>query len=218
MVVESIDNIVANVYSVIEDGGVALVKFDVGYALVGHTAVSVHRIFEIKQRPRERKCVVLGTPAIFRELSEPAYHTLVHGFTYPVGLVTRVNVTSRYLEQFPEEVLDEGRVAIFVNMGELGDRLASHALSRGKLVFGSSGNVSDAGNHYRFEEVEDSIRASVHFKMDLGESRYQISRNGGKNLAATILDLENDVLLRRGLACDEVVKEAKEMGLKIPNY
>ena len=85
-------------------------------------------------------------------------------------------------------------------------------------MFGSSGNVSNAGNHYRFEDVEDEIKAGVDFKIDLGESKYQQSRNGSKNLAATILDLENDLLLRRGLVCDEVIREAREMGLKVPNY
>jgi len=218
MSMESVDTTVADVYSVIENGGVALVKFDVGYALIGCTPKSISRIFALKQRPKERKCVVLGSPEIFRELSTPAYHNKVSGFSYPVGLVTRVNETSRYLEQLPEEVLYKRRVAIFVNMGELGDKIVAYGFSRGKLVFGSSGNVSNAGNHYRFEDVEDEIKAGVDFKIDLGESKYQQSRNGSKNLAATILDLENDLLLRRGLVCDEVIREAREMGLKVPNY
>lgn len=218
---ETVDSIVTRAYAIIETGGLALVKFDVGYALIGHTPDSMRRIFDLKQRPKERKGVVLGTKKIFKELSESAYQNKVDGFTYPVGLVTRGNGTSEYFEQLPDTVLYGESVAIFVNMGDLGETLASYAFSKGKLLFGSSGNISNAGNHYRFEDVEDEIKAGVDFSIDLGESKYSErhkARTGDKNLAATILDLKNDLLLRRGLMCDEIVKEARKMELRVLNY
>ena len=212
------EQITKKVYDVISKGGVALIKLNVAYALIGHTCEAVHHIFELKRRPPERKGVMLGNPNLFKELSISLYHKRVEGFTYPVGLVTKINHASKYASQIPDEAKHNERVAIFVNMGELGYRVSNYAFTKGKLIFGSSANISNAGNHYSFDEVEDEIRKNVDFAVDLGQTEFQELRPDGKGYSSTMIDLENDLLLRRGLLCDKVVQQAREMGLKIPNY
>jgi len=212
------DNIVDKVYSVMDKEGLALIKLDVAYALVGMTPKSIRKIFQLKRRSRERLCVVLGNSKVFKEIINPELHHYIDGFTYPVGLLGKVNKKSDYFQLIPEEIIHNDRIAVFINMGELGDELASYAYSKGRLVFGSSANITDAGNHYKLNDVESEIRKGVDFEVDLGSTKYQELRPDGRGYSSAMIDLDNDIMFRRGLVCDRVVEQARKMGLKIPNY
>lgn len=207
----------AAAWSALRRGGVALVPFDVAYALTAHTPAGVDRIFALKGRAREKRCVVLGNPAIFNELAVPRNHARAR-FSHPVGLITRARTASPLWAQIPDSVRVGDTLAIFLTMGPLGDALAQAGLDDGALVFGSSANRSLSGNHFAFSDVEPEIRDQVDVAINAGRTRYAALDRHGRGVGSTILDLERDVVVRAGLACTELVAEARAMGLRMANH
>lgn len=202
-----------HILAILQQGGVALVPFDVGYALLGGTQGAIDRIFALKQRPKERSCVTLGTADIFRELTRSEYSRRVSQFTYPVGLVDRVNDHSLFYAKIPSGVLTDGHIAVFLNMGDLANSLARTAFLSDYCIYGSSANISGAGNHYTLADVEEPIRKGVDYVVE-GVVRYQPLMKG-KGLGATILDLEHRTVVRSGLCYNEVTQQAIELGLSV---
>lgn len=201
------------ILTVLQQGGVALVPFDVGYALLGGSQGAVDKIFALKQRAREKPCVTLGTPDIFRELTGSKRSGRVSHFTYPVGLVERVNHYSLFYASIPSGVLVDEHIAVFLNMGTLADSLARTAFMSCSFIYGSSANISGSGNRYTLAAVEEPIRKGVDYTVE-GSVQYQ-SMMHGKGLGATILDLENRTVVRSGLCYNEVTEQARELGLLV---
>ncbi len=87
----------------------------------------------------------------------------------------------------------DGTIATFHEAGRLVTRVAEIAYEHGRIVVGSSGNRSGAGNAYVLEEVP------ARFEADLVVDCGPIEIPGGARLATTILDLPNGRFLREGL-------------------
>ncbi len=220
MIIDSTVNLpyaIRETHAALKQGGVAVVPFNVAYALVGQTPAAIQRIFELKGRPPEKSCVVLGNPDIFRELAHPKNHGKI-GFTKPVGLVTRINVSSLFIPLLSDTVRVRDTVAIFLNMGEFGEPLAAMAFEQGGLVFGSSANRSGNGNHFHFSNVEREIVDHATISINGGATAFSTLRPDGKGVGSTILDLEKGIVVRDGLECAEIVREARAMGITIRNY
>ena len=77
-------------------------------------------------------------------------------------------------------------------------RVADIAHQHGRIVLGSSGNRSGAGNAYVLEEVPARDHADV--VVDWGP----IEMPGGSRLAGTILDLVTGRFLRQGIHFERI--------------
>ena len=58
----------ARAFEVIERGGVAIIPLDVAYAIVGHSADSIRRIFSAKQRSFEKPSGMFSNWQLFNEI------------------------------------------------------------------------------------------------------------------------------------------------------
>ena len=196
------------IFSVLERGGIALIRLDVAYALICMDQKAVQKIQRMKQRSSDKQCVVLGTPKIFEEITGKKIQSTI---SLPVGLVAKINEKSKYIRQIPKEMIVDGKIAVFINMGALGDAIADRAFKHRKLVFGSSANITKAGNHYQLQDVENEIREQVDIEIDEGKTKYQEFANE-KGLGAVILDIESGKVLRKGLLFDKVIEQAGKNG------
>lgn len=205
-----------NVYAVLARGGLALVPTDIGYGLVACSESAVARIYELKGRPSEKPCVTVATRAVLRDVALLQDERL-RGWiertsaTTPLAVINRVRPQSALLQNLAPGVLSQatsnGTIATFHNAGALLTRLAERALLDGRLVVGSSANVSRTGNNYRLEEVPESIRSRVDLTLDRGPARYE---NPGR-LATTIIDLTTYRFHRKGINHDFIAAAWEEM-------
>lgn len=205
------------VLSILAKDGVVIVPLDVAYALLTMSERGVERIHAMKGRSLDRPSVVLGTPDVFRALTDSRFADAIDGLRSPVGLVENVNAKSELLHKIPRSIVKSNSIAIFLNTGRLGSDLARHALDRGEVIVGSSGNISGTGNNYRLEDVEPSIRSAVDLAIDRGEVPYQGDDEHGKPLGSTMVDLRTGKIIRHGLVEDRVKEELMELGLEVEN-
>lgn len=67
-VLEIIRQDAARAFRIIKSGGVVILPLDVSYAIFGHTARAVERIYALKQRPSSKPNAVLGNKSIFENV------------------------------------------------------------------------------------------------------------------------------------------------------
>jgi hypothetical protein len=92
-------------------------------------------------------------------------------------------------------------MAFYLNTGEFPDHMVRRGCEDGILLVGSSGNLSGRGNNFRYHDVPDSIRAAVHYSIDLGPSPFA----NDDRLATTIVNLCDFTIRRKGVCYDEIV-------------
>jgi tRNA A37 threonylcarbamoyladenosine synthetase subunit TsaC/SUA5/YrdC len=209
---KNLDLMIENAYDVIREKGLALVKLNVAYALVGNNSESIDRIFELKNRSYDKKCVILGTKEIISEIIEFDSKKGIDQLSYPVGLIAPVS--KNYITQIPCRIIKDSTIATFINMGVIGDRLANLAFGEGELLYGSSGNSSGKGNNYKYNDVQNNIKLGVDFSYDFGDCEYQ-EFTEGRAMSATMIDLASGKITRKGLLEKEIRSEARKAGLLI---
>jgi tRNA A37 threonylcarbamoyladenosine synthetase subunit TsaC/SUA5/YrdC len=196
-------------YTVLTQGGVVLLPTDVGYGLVGMSESAVSRIYQLKGRPSTKPCVTVTTAEILHDVADLPEARLREWMlrlaaTVPVAFIQRLRPGSWLLSKTPANVLEQathaGTIATFLNAGALVTALAERAYLEGKLVVGSSANVSGTGNNYALDEVPASIRLGVDWVIDGGTARYQ----NRARLATTVLDLTRGKFLRKGIHFDTI--------------
>ena len=203
------------VYSLLLDGGVALLPTNIGYGLVAMKPRAVQRIYELEGRPASKPCVTVATWPIFDDVSLPlapplrawVAHTLLES---PLAIVTRLNPDSRLLRSFDPDVLaqstQDGTIATFHGAGDLIRAIALLAYDDGKLIVGSSANTSGTGNNYAFDDVPESIKSNVDLTLDHGMARFA----NPERLATTLLDLTRNRFQRRGIDFEKIERSWQE--------
>jgi tRNA A37 threonylcarbamoyladenosine synthetase subunit TsaC/SUA5/YrdC len=191
------------VYATLTTGGLALVPTDVGYGLVAIGERAVRRIYELKGRPAAKPCVTVANMEILARVAQPLdadvreWIAETTRFT-PLAIVTRaarsplLDGLSAYVRS---QATHDGTIALFFKAGRILERVAELALADGKLLIGSSANLSGTGNNYWFADVPVSMREGTDLVIDRGPAWY---RNDGQ-LASTILDLTRGTFLRKGI-------------------
>ncbi|MBK7585109.1 MAG: Sua5/YciO/YrdC/YwlC family protein [Myxococcales bacterium] len=197
------------VYSLLLEGGTALLPTNIGYGLVAMKERAVARIYELKGRPASKPCVTVATWPIFDDVSLPlapelrawVAETLLQS---PLAIITRLNPKSRLLRSFEPYVLSQSTqgdtIATFHGAGDLIRAVALLAHQDGKLVVGSSANTSGTGNNYNLDEVPESIKSSVDLVLDYGAARYA----NEERMATTLLDLTRNRFQRKGIDFERI--------------
>ncbi|HHW39253.1 MAG TPA: Sua5/YciO/YrdC/YwlC family protein [Bacillales bacterium] len=192
------------VYQIIKEGGLVLLKADIGYGLFGHSDESIRKMYEIKGRPSSNPCITIGNLDVLKDVATIKDERL---FTWistiiketTIAVINSINKDSKLLRSLPDYVLEQstnnGTVATFLNTGEFLDELVSRAFQDDFLIIGSSGNVSSFGNNYRFSDVQPEILKGVDYYLDMGDAKY---KNGPK-LATTMVNLTNFTYKRKGV-------------------
>jgi tRNA A37 threonylcarbamoyladenosine synthetase subunit TsaC/SUA5/YrdC len=192
------------VYATLREGGLALVPTDAGYGLLAMGEAAVRRIYALKGRPAAKPCVAVADADIFADVAAPvaddvrAWLGEATRWT-PLAVVARLRPGSRLAASMPTEVraqaTHEGTIAAYFSAGPLVEAVARRARADGRLVVGSSANLSGTGNNALFDEVPAAMRDGVDLALDRGPTRFA----GEGRLAATLLDLTSGAFLRRGL-------------------
>ena len=196
-------------YTLLDDGGLALARTNTGYGLVAMRSDAVRRIYALKGRSASKPCVTVGTMTILDDVAkaiDPDVRTwLARAVTqWPMAVIARTNRRSALLSSWEPFVASqctkEETIATFFGVGELIARTASIAYESAQLIVGSSANLAGTGNNYTLDAVPDEIRRAVDLELDYGVAPYTTDRK----LASTILDLTKGTFQREGCAFAEV--------------
>ncbi|MBP6627816.1 MAG: Sua5/YciO/YrdC/YwlC family protein [Kofleriaceae bacterium] len=210
-----LDTAARDLYAVLLAGGLGLACTDTGYGLVALGADAVHRIYQLKGRPAEKPCVVVGTLPVLDDITT-GVAPMVRGWLagaierWPLAVVARQRPGSRLLAATPAEVLAQcgkaGTVATFYGVGPVISRVAALACADGHLVVGSSANRSGTGNNYTLADVPEAMRRGVDVVVlgSVSPAAAQEAGGSARRRASSILDLTTGTFLREGVAHDQI--------------
>lgn len=205
----------AAAYETLRAGGLVLLPTDVGYGLVAMEEEAVKRLYELKGRPSSKPCVTVANRTIFTNLVRPVdsdVQTWISKMSAesPIAIIADLDRSSRLLASMSpfvrEQATHKDSIATFHSAGPIVERIAELALADGRVVMGSSANLSGTGNNYEFSSVPDSMRSGVSLAMDRGPAWYA---NGDK-LASTILDLRTGNFQREGINFARISRSWRE--------
>ena len=193
-------------------GGVAVFPVTVGYAVVGHSAEAVARIYAAKERSFAKPCGWFGDWALFNDIIDvdPRARDVVASITQkhnlPFSIVAPFRADQAFVNAVPEFVLEsaslQGTMDMLLNAGDLHDAVARGAQRRGMPVVGSSANRSLTGSKYRLQDVEAQVRDAADLCIDYGLSTY----HNDKGLGSTIVDLVSYKTFRIGCVYDDICR------------
>jgi tRNA A37 threonylcarbamoyladenosine synthetase subunit TsaC/SUA5/YrdC len=188
----------------IAGGGVAIIPTCLTYAIVGHRAGAIERLFTAKARSYDKPCGLFGSPALSRELHDlPADRftiadTLAYEEGLPFSIVAPVRSRHPFLARMDPFVLAHGTklgtMDMVISGGPFVAALAARSFERGIAVFGSSANRSLHGSKYRLQEIEPEVRAAADIELDYGLSRWATP----EGLSSTIMDFRDFSTVRVG--------------------
>lgn len=205
-----IETTARQIYDTLTTDGLAVVPTAAGYGILAMGRSGVERIYALKGRPTSKPCVTVTTWPIFDQVTcevDPDTRGFIRQtLSYaPLAVIARVRPDAPLLTRLDPIVLSQctqaGTIATFHGAGTLVTRVAELAFADGRLVVGSSGNRSGAGNAYALDEVPARLEAEL--VVDVGT----IPMPGGVRLATTILDLATGRFLREGVQFPRIARE-----------
>src|SRR5262249_7407664 len=143
-------------YDVLRQGGLILIKGDIGYGLLGHSEESIRRMFRLKGRPQSNPAIVIGSFRVFLAIVTPPPPS-IQDWLRNVSLETTLaavywlNSESPFWLGLPPSVRrqssKDNKVAVFLNTGHFAECLVAKAAEDNFLIVGSSANLSSQGNN-----------------------------------------------------------------------
>ena len=211
------------IFDVTVNGGVGIFRTDVGYAIVGHGADAIKRVFTVKNRSYGKPCGCFGSWDMFNELIEcdqqarDFVRAVIKDHNLPLSIVGRTRPDHPLLTNADPFTLKHATkgdtIDLLMNAGPIHDEIARLALENASGVFGSSANQSLAGSKYTFEDIEQEVREGVDLAIDSGPTKYS-NPNG---FGSSIIDLDTMRPFRIGIVFEEICKIAKsEFSIDIP--
>jgi tRNA A37 threonylcarbamoyladenosine synthetase subunit TsaC/SUA5/YrdC len=211
------------VFETARDGGVAIFKTDVGYAIVGHTESAIARIYKAKARSFSKPCGCFANWDIFNDailtskVARDFVSAVIHDEGLPLSIVGTFRPDHPMIANAAPYVLQNatksGTIDLLMNAGPTHDEIARQANETGIGVFGSSANRSLTGSKFLFEDIEPEVRDAVDLALDRGASRYSNEHGFG----STIIDLASFTPIRIGICFDEILAVAERgFGIRIP--
>jgi tRNA A37 threonylcarbamoyladenosine synthetase subunit TsaC/SUA5/YrdC len=192
------------VLDTLAQGGVAIIPTCLTYAIVGHRAGAVERIFAAKTRSYDKPCGLFGSPEMCSELHDlptdryEVMRVLAREEQLPFSVVAPARLDHPFLKRLDEFVVRNSSknrtMDMVVSGGPFIAALAARSFARGIAVVGSSANRSLHGSRYRLEDVHPEVRAAADLSLDYGVSRWATP----EGLASTIIDFSEFKVVRVG--------------------
>lgn len=197
------------VYRIVKAGGLVIVPNKVGYGFNCHSGEAVKRKYDLKGRELSNKCICVANMDIFCELADCSREEKIIAEEvskrYMVSFVTPYNPKSRFLTKLDEfafqQVTKGGTIGIYLNSGDLEERIIQLGEKDDILIIGSSANITHTGNNYTIEEVEKRIRNGVDYIVDGGIVEY----HNPEKKAGTIIDIKTLKPIRKGSLYKEIM-------------
>ena len=203
------------VFEAVRSGGIAIIHVDVGYAVLGHTAPAVRRIYAAKRRSFDKPTGLLGNHAlhealhILGEREQAMVRRITQDHDLPLAVIAPYRKDHPLLAALDpfvhEHAVKNDTLNILLNAGELRNAIADLALAHGVLCAGSSANVSKSGSKYRLEDVDPEIRAVADVEIDYG----LCAHHNPQGLSSTMVDFTTFRVQRAG-ACFERIAEVMQ--------
>jgi tRNA A37 threonylcarbamoyladenosine synthetase subunit TsaC/SUA5/YrdC len=210
-------------FRVMKAGGVAVLPLDVSYAIFGHTARAVERVYALKKRPSTKPNGVLGNWDIFSEVLETTQRDrdlvacITQDHDLPLSVVAPFRADHDWLQTTEYGALRRstkvGTMDLLLNAGTIQHELARLSFESCTPLFGSSANVSLSGSKFEMHEVEAEIQAGCDLVLGYGRSRYA----NRWLIGSTIIELPTWKVLRFGGLYEEQARIVQEhFGLELP--
>lgn len=194
-------------YRVLVDGGVAIIPTDVGYVILGVASEAIWKIFRVKRRKPDKLNAMCGCAEMHLAIHDltDARHAIVRAITedydLPLGAVAPARLDHPTLAGLDRDVLDQttdqGTVAMLLNAGKMLDALARIGFADGRLIIGSSANVSLQGVKFRVADIEPDIIAAADIVIDHGLMRWNRYAK-----SSTMIDVAEMRVVRHGSCFD----------------
>lgn len=197
------------VYDIIKKGGLTIVPNSVGYGFNCHSGESVKRKYNLKGRQLDNKCVCIADLEIFNEIVDCSDEEKIIAEEvskrYPVSFVVPYHKESEFLKNLDKfaltQVTKDGTIAIYLNLGELEEKIVSLGKKDNVLIIGSSANLSHTGNKFTLEDIEENLRKGVDYFVDGGICPF----HSMSKMAGTIIDLKTLNPIRKGVLYLEII-------------
>lgn len=203
-------------FRLMKSGGVAVLPLDVSYAIFGHTARAVERVYALKKRPSTKPNGVLGNWDIFREVlvTEQRDRDLVSCITQdhdlPLSVVAPFRADHDWLQTTEFGAVRRstkgGTMDLLLNAGVIQQELTRLSFESCTPLFGSSANVSLTGSKFEMDEVEAEVQAGCDLVLGYGRSRYA----NQWLIGSTIIELPSWKVLRFGGLYEEQARIVKK--------
>lgn len=196
-------------FSVMKQGGIAIVPNDVGYAAMGHTFEALQLIFETKGRSQSKLNAMIGHSKLHRRIHRCSTRgreivcAITEDFDLPLGVIAPADFSDPFLAGLDSRVVQastrEGTLLMLLNAGRFHFALSELSDSQNTAIFGSSANLTLKGTHFSVADIEPEIRAIADIVVDYGVMKYE-----PYGCSSTLLDVENLTIYRKGIAYEAI--------------
>jgi tRNA A37 threonylcarbamoyladenosine synthetase subunit TsaC/SUA5/YrdC len=191
-------------FRIMRSGGVTILPLDVSYAIFGHTARAVERVYALKKRPATKPNGVLGNWDIFTEVMETSQRDrdlvkcITQDHDLPLSVVAPFRADHDWLQTTEFGAIrrstKQGTMDLLINAGAIQAELTRLSLDACTPLFGSSANISLSGSKFQLDDVEDELKQGVDLALGYGRSRYE----NRWLIGSTIIELGSWRVLRYG--------------------
>ena len=199
----------ARAFAVLRDGGIAVVPNDIGYSVLGGSAASLRRIFSTKGRQASKRNALVANAAWHRDLhlcstrGREIVQAITVDYDLPFGCIAPFRADHPAILACDGETVQDssqgGTLAMLLNAGRFHAALTALSYSAGKLLFGSSANLSLTGTRFRVEDVPAEITAIADVVIDHGLQRYHPYA-----ASSTLLNVETMEVVRHGSCYEDI--------------
>lgn len=206
----------AHILDVLEEGGVAIIPLDVAYGILAVRESGMKRIFEAKRRSYGKPSGMFSDWRLSAgiHILDDDRRNMIREMAENGGLP--FSVVAPYREDHPLiRAVDpfvfgastkDGTLDMLLNAGQLHDELARQSAARGRLVFGSSANLSLTGSKYRLGDIDAPVRDAADIALDYGLSKFA----NPEGRSSTIIDFTDFTVIRIGVEFDRLKDQFKK--------
>ena len=198
------------VFDCVRDGGVAIARYDVGYAILCATDDALRRVYTAKQRSYEKASAIVACPEMAEAVHvlPPEQKQIIQSITVdhklPLSVVAPFRDENPFMRKLTPFLFSigtrEGTVSCLHNAGEMRDEIGRHCWQQKVPFLASSANRSMQGAKYDVKNIEPEVLAIADIVIDHGPCKY----NKFKNVSASQIDFRTMTLLRKGHCFDEI--------------
>ena len=202
----------SRVVKCVKEGGVAIVPFDVAYAIIGNSEDSMRNIFTAKNRSFDKPSGMISNWELFNEIQvcsgwkRDVVSYIINTHNLPMSTVAPFEHKHPIFKKVSPFVIGHsskaGTIDMLLNAGDLQAEITAQAQSVMLPIFGSSANTSLQGSKYRVIDIEEPVRKVSDITLDHGESKY--SNSEGRS--SSIIDLRDFKTIRIGVCYERIAE------------
>lgn len=196
-------------HDVLMNGGTCIMPMDVGYAWLGESHDAIMHIFHAKKRANSKYNAVIGNLDHHRALHITSSRgaeivaAIVEDYDLPLGIIAPCNTEHPLLAKIDRDLYLRSTVndtlAMLTNAGKFHAEITRLIFESGRMVFGSSANVSTTGTRFRAEDIQQEIRDAADLIIDYGPVKYT-----HQGMSSTLLNVETLEVVRFGCCYENI--------------